>query len=97
MSVSSQLEAALAIVNPIQRDDALSAVAQAAASAGDGGIATTAVVAIANPIMKDGAAVRAVKKLAQVGKGAEATALAKTIQNPVLRDQTLLVLSKLKR
>jgi hypothetical protein len=94
MAVNAQLEAALAIMNPIQRDDALSAVAEAAADAGDGGIAMTAVVAIANPKLKDEAAVQSARKLAKAGKGAEATGIAKIIQNPITRDETLLELSK---
>ena len=95
IAVSAQLGAALAIMNPIQRDDALSAVAQTAGDAGDGGIAMAAVVAILNPYLKDDAAVLSAKKLAKAGKGAEGTAIAKIIQNPIRRDETLLELSKL--
>ena len=92
---SSQLEAALAIQNPIQRDEALGAVAQTAADAGNGGIAMNAVAAIKNPIAKDEIAAQSAGKLAKAGKGAEATAIAKIIQNPIKRDKTLLDLSKL--
>lgn len=95
IAVSAQLQAALAILNPIQRDDALSTVAQAAGDAGDGGIAMAAVVAILNPNLKDDAAVLSAKKLAKAGKGADATAIAIIIQNPIRRDETLLAISKL--
>lgn len=92
---ADQLASALAIQNPVQRDDALAAVAKAAAKAGDGGVALAAVVAIANPILKDETAATAATTLAKLGKGAEATDLAKLIQNPVKRDETLLAISKL--
>ena len=92
LAVSSQLEAALAIQNPIQRDEALGAVAQTAADAGN---AMNAVAAIMNPIAKDEIAAQSAGKLAKAGKGAEATAIAKIIQNPIKRDKTLLDLSKL--
>jgi len=95
LAVSAQLEAALAIQNPIQRDDALSAVAQTAAEGGDGTVAMAAVVAIMNPQLKDDTAVLAAKGLANAGKGSEATGIAKIILNPILRDETLLDLSKL--
>jgi hypothetical protein len=95
IAVSAQLESALAIMNPVQRDDALGAVAQSAADAGDGGVAMAAVIAIANPILKDQTAALSAGKLAKSGKGAEATAIAKIIQNPIKRDETLLELSKL--
>jgi len=92
--VSSQLEAALAIMNPLMRDDALGSVAKAAAAASDSGIAMAAVVAMANPILKDDAAVVCAQRLAKGGKGPEATAMAKIIQNPIKRDEILLELSK---
>ena len=95
IAVSAQFEAALAIMNPLQRDEALSTVAQTAVDAGDGGTAIAAVVAISNPNLKDDAAVLSAKKLAKAGKGSEATAMAKIIQNPIRRDETLLELSKL--
>jgi hypothetical protein len=94
IAISSQLEAAMAIQNPIQRDEALSAVAQTAADAGDGGIAMKAAAAIANPIVKDDTAAVSAKKLAKFGKGTEATAIAKIIQNPIKRDKALLDLAK---
>jgi hypothetical protein len=95
MASSAQLEAALAIMNPIQRDEALDAVAKTAAASGDGSIAMSAVMAMANPAMKDETAVRSANTLAKAGKGTEATAMAKVIQNPIKRDEALLAISKL--
>jgi hypothetical protein len=92
---SSKLEAALAINSPIQKDEALRAVAQSASEGSDGPTALAAVAAMLNPQARDDVAAAAAMTLAKAGKGSDANGMANLIQNPIKRDETLLELSKL--
>jgi hypothetical protein len=89
-----RLDAAAAIQNSFEKDNALVAVAREAAAGGDTGVAHDALDKIANTFTKDNTAAECALKLAKAGKGAEATKVAQKISNSFTRDATLAKLAK---
>jgi hypothetical protein len=89
-----RLDAAVAIQNSFEKDNALVAVAKEAAAGGDTGVANDALDKIANSFTKDNTAAECALKLAKAGKGAEATKVAQKISNSFTRDATLAKLAK---
>jgi hypothetical protein len=86
---AARLEAALAIRNPFERDEALAGPASDAAAAGQGGVVKGCLAAISNPFARDDAAGRCALRLARAGRGAEAVEVARSIRNPFERDALL--------
>jgi hypothetical protein len=84
-----RLEAALAIHNPFERDDALAELAVGAAKAGHGGIVRTAIREIGNPFTQNDTASRCARLLANAGQSGIAVDVANMIANPFERDATL--------
>lgn len=89
-----RLEAALAIHNPFERNDALAELAVASAKAGYGGIVRTAIREINNPFTQNETAARCARLLAKVGQGGMAVEVANLIGNPFERDATLRQLAR---
>ena len=85
----ARLDAALEISNMSTRDDALAALAVAAAEAGDGEVTLGAVQGISNMSTKDDAAARAAVQLSGTGQEKAAVEVARQISNLSTRDATL--------
>jgi hypothetical protein len=93
-SLDSQLEAAAALRNPQDRDDAIAQVAKHAANVGDVHWATQALKAISDWEVRDGAALDVAVRLSKGGKDAAAHEIAGSIASSVVRDETLKVITK---
>jgi hypothetical protein len=88
-SLSSRCEAAKAITNSAQRDQALSVVAGDAAKEGDAAVVKTCIQSITSSAVKDEAAFTSAVALAKAEKGQEATHVAQMITNTARRDEAL--------
>jgi hypothetical protein len=91
---AARLEAAEAIQNLAEHDDALADLAKDAAKAGDGAITKSAIDGIRTSSLHDSAAADAAVLLAKGGKSADALVIAKSIRQSSLRDQTLSAIAK---
>jgi thioredoxin-like negative regulator of GroEL len=87
--MAGRLDAATAMSNVSQRNDALAAVALDAADAGEGGIVKRAVGQISNVSQQNDVAYSCALKLAERGKSQEATAIAKMISNVSKQNEAL--------
>jgi hypothetical protein len=94
VSLADRHEAAAAIHNGAQRDQALAAVAVDAGRAGDAEIAKKSVQAINNTNVRDDAAFNTAVELARAGKGQDATAVAQMINNSTKKDEALAKIAK---
>ena len=90
----AKLDAAVAIRNSFEKDNALVAVAREAAAGGDADVVKEALDEMASSFTKDNSAAECALKLAKGGKGAEAAEVAKTIRSSFARDATLSKLAK---
>lgn len=87
--LQARLDAALGISHTASRDEALAAVANDAARAGEGEIVRTAIQGISNTSTADQAAATSARELARRGAPAFATDVAKLIQHSSTRDEVL--------
>jgi hypothetical protein len=86
---AARLEAALAISNPFERDDALASLATDAAAVGQVRVVKRCLAALSNPFCKDATASCCALRLGQAKQGSAAVAVARTISNPFERDAVL--------
>jgi hypothetical protein len=93
-ALASRLGAAEAIFDSGKRDDALRAVAEAAAGVGEVKVVKRALQGIFDSTQRDAAAAAAAVALAKTGKPAEAKEIALTIFDSSKRDETLAKLAK---
>jgi hypothetical protein len=93
----SQLQAAAAIPNPRDREDAIALIAQDAANVGDVHWATQALNAINNWEVRDDAALAVAVRLSKGGKGDAAEEVARSIASSIVRDETLKFIAKPKK
>ena len=93
-SLSSRYEAAKAITNTAQKDQALSVVAGDAAKEGDATVVKQCVQSITASAVKDSAAFTGAVALAKAGKGQEATEVAQMITNSARKDEALARIAK---
>jgi hypothetical protein len=93
-SLDSQLQSALALQKPQDRNKAIAVVANNAANVGDVHWATQALKAINDWEIRDDAALTVAVRLAKGGKDEAAHEIAKTIASSVVRDETLKFLTK---
>ena len=85
----SRLEAARAISNPFERDDALACLAEEAAGAAQPDVVQGCLGGLSNPFRRDEAASACTLALAQAGQGHAAVAVARKVSNPFERDEVL--------
>ena len=93
-ALADRVEAALAISNSPQKDQALQQVAEDAAEAGEGEIVRKALSGMNNGPQRDQAAQQCAHSLAKAGRRSEAVEIAKMIANSPQRDQLLQQLSQ---
>ncbi len=93
-SLDSQLQAAAALANPRERDDAIALVARDAANVGDVHWATQALKAISDWEVRDDAALAVAVRLAKGGKEVAAQEIASSIASSVVREETLKFIGK---
>jgi hypothetical protein len=93
-SLGSQLQSALALQKPQDRNKAIAVVANNAANVGDVHWATQALKAINDWEVRDDAALAVAVRLSKGGKEEAAHEIAKTIASSVVRDETLKFLTK---
>ena len=91
---STRLEAAAGISNPMDRDDALSALAKDAARAGDVAIVKASLGGMTNVMDRDDAAHAVARLLAKRRLHSDAVEVAKSMSNLTERDETLKELSR---
>lgn len=89
-----KLDAAVAIRDDSKRDEALAAVSQSAAEAGEADVVLAAVREIRDENASDRAAATAAGILSELGKAKEATEVANRIRDTNKRDATLLLIAK---
>jgi hypothetical protein len=88
-----QLQTAVAVVNPRDRDDAIAVVAKSAANVGDVHWAKQALQAISDWEVRDDAALAVAVRLSKGGKDEAAHEVAGTIASSVVREETLKVIA----
>ena len=97
LDLDGRLEAAQAISNLRQRDQALAAVALDAAQVGNTSVAEAALSGIADLADSDRACAACARAFAGVGDATQATAIAKRIRSLPTRDQVLAEIAKANR
>jgi hypothetical protein len=92
--LSGRLDAAMAMTNSNQRDEALQVLVADAATAGEGEMVKEVLAKFTSTNLKDDAAVEAALALAEVGQAQAATDIAKTMSNLNQRDEVLAKIAK---
>ncbi len=92
--LKGRLDAAIGVTDPDKRNDALKAVAEDAAEAGDGEVAQAATEKITDPDRKNEVAATCALKLAKRGNTKAANSVAGLITDPDKKNQVLGKISK---
>lgn len=83
-----RVDAARAIAEPVERDEALAEVVLSAADQGDGRMVLRTLPQVVDPGLRDATAAASIDRIVKYGQRADANKVAATIADPDLRNET---------